>query len=62
MVESVIYVCLVVKKNSNTKFEESIDVSIRINLKQTKGGDLNLRTVFKLPNETGKNQKIAVLC
>ena len=51
-----------VKRNSNTKFEESIDVSLRINLKQTKGGDLNLRTVFKLPNETGKNQKIAVLC
>ena len=51
-----------VKKNSNTKFEESIDVSLRINLKQTKGGDLNLRTVFKLPHETGKKQKIAVLC
>ena len=29
-----------VKKNSTTKFDESIDVSLRINLKQTKGGDL----------------------
>ena len=29
-----------VKKNSNTKFDESVDVSLRINLKQSKGGDL----------------------
>ena len=43
-----------VKKNSNTKFDESIDVSLRINLKQTKGGDLSLRTVVKLPNGSGK--------
>ena len=34
----------IVKKNSNTKFDESIDVSLRINLKQTKGGDFSLRT------------------
>ena len=33
-----------VKKNSTTKFDESIDVSLKINLKQSKGGDLNLRT------------------
>ena len=51
-----------VKKNSNTKFDESVDVSIRINLKQSKGGDLNLRTVVKLPNGSGKKNKIAVLC
>ena len=51
-----------VKKNSNTKFDESIDVSLRINLKQSKGGDLSLRTVVKLPNGTGKKSKIAVLC
>ena len=30
-----------VKKNSTTKFDESIDVSLKINLKQSKGGDLN---------------------
>ena len=29
-----------VKKNSTTKFDESIDVSLKINLKQSKGGDL----------------------
>ena len=51
-----------VKKNANTKFDESIDVSLRINLKQSKGGDLSLRTVVKLPNGTGKKNKIAVLC
>ena len=51
-----------IKKNANCKFDESIDVSLRINLKQSKGGDLNLRTVIKLPNGSGKNNKIAVLC
>ena len=51
-----------VKKNSTTKFDESIDVSLKINLKQTKGGDLSLRTVVNLPNGSGKKNKIAVLC
>ena len=51
-----------VKKNSTAKFDESIDVSLRINLKQSKGGDLSLRTVIKLPNGSGKKNKIAVLC
>ena len=51
-----------IKKNSTTKFDESIDVSMRINLKQSKGGDFNLRTVVKLPNGSGKKIKIAVLC
>ena len=50
------------KKNSTTKFDESIDVSLRINLKQSKGGDLSLRTVVKLPNGSGKKDKVAVLC
>ena len=51
-----------VKKNSTTKFDESIDVSLKINLKQSKGGDLSLRSVVKLPNGNGKKLKIAVLC
>ena len=51
-----------VKKNSTTKFDESIDVSLRINLKQTKGGDLSLRTIVNLPNGSGKKNKVAVLC
>jgi large subunit ribosomal protein L1 len=51
-----------VKKNSTTKFDESIDVSLRINLKQTKGGDFSLRTTVNLPNGSGKKNKVAVLC
>ena len=51
-----------VKKNSTIKFDESIDVSLRINLKQSKGGDLSLRTIVKLPNGSGKKSKVAVLC
>ncbi len=51
-----------VKKNSNTKFDESVDISLRINLKQSKGGDFSLRTTIKLPNGSGKKEKIAVLC
>jgi len=51
-----------VKKNSNVKFDESIDISLKINLKQTKGGDLSLRTTVKLPNGSGKKEIIAVLC
>ena len=51
-----------VKKNSTTKFDESIDVSLKINLKQTKGGDFNLRTVVNLPNGSGKKSRVAVLC
>ena len=51
-----------VKKNSNANFDESVDISLKINLKRSKGGDFNLRTVVKLPNGSGKKEKIAVLC
>ena len=51
-----------VKKNSNTKFDESIDISMKINLKQSKGGDFSLRTTVKLPNGSGKKERVAVLC
>ena len=51
-----------VKKNLNVKFDESIDVSLKINLKQSKGGDFSLRTVVNLPNGSGKKNKVAVLC
>ena len=51
-----------VKKNSNLKFDESIDVSLKLNLKQSKGGDLSLRSVVNLPNGSGKKSKVAVLC
>ena len=51
-----------VKKNSTTKFDESIDIALKINLKQSKGGDFSLRTVINLPNGSGKKNKVAVLC
>ena len=50
------------KKNATTKFDESIDVSLKINLKQSKGGDISLRTTVNLPNGSGKKSKVAVLC
>ena len=50
-----------VKKNCNTKFNESIDVSINLNLKQKKE-EFNIRTVVNLPHGNGKTNKVAVLC
>ena len=51
-----------IKKNSTAKFDESIDISLRICLKQSKGGDFNLRSVTQLPAGSGKKIKVAVLC
>ena len=51
-----------IKKNCTSKFDESIDISMRIGLKQSKGGDFNLRTVTQLPAGTGKKVRVAVLC
>ena len=50
-----------VKQNCTTKFDESIDVSLKLNLKQKKE-EMNLRTVVNLPNGNGKKIKLAVLC
>ena len=50
-----------VKSNCNAKFDESIDISFRINNKQKKN-EINLRTVVNLPGGTGKSIKVAVVC
>ena len=50
-----------VKQNCNAKFEESIDVSLKLNLKQKKE-EFNLRTIVNLPNGNGKKVRVAVLC
>ena len=50
-----------VKKNCTTKFDESIDVSLLLNLKQKKD-EFNLRTTVNLPNGNGKKITVAVLC
>ena len=50
-----------VKKNCTTKFDESIDVSFNLNLKQKKE-EFSLRTLVNLPNGNGKKIKLAILC
>ena len=50
-----------IKQNCTAKFDESIDVSLNLNLKQKKE-ELNLRTIVNLPNGNGKKVKVAVLC
>ena len=51
-----------IKKVSNAKFIESIDISFKYNLKKIKGSDTNLRTIVDLPNGNGRKIKVAVLC
>ena len=50
-----------IKSNCTTKFDESIDLSFRINNKQKKN-EISLRTVVNLPGGTGKSIKVAVVC
>ena len=50
-----------VKKNCTTKFDESIDLSFKINNKQKKN-EINIRTVVNLPGGSGKKVKVAVVC
>ena len=50
-----------VKKGCTAKFDESIDISLNLNLKQKKE-ELTLRTVVNLPHGNGKKIKVAVLC
>ncbi len=50
-----------IKTNCTTKFDESIDLSFRINNKQKKS-EINLRTVVNMPGGTGKSVKVAVVC
>ena len=50
-----------VKKNCTTKFDESIDVSFNLNLKQKKE-EVSLRTLVNLPNGNAKKIKLAILC
>ncbi len=50
-----------IKANCTSKFDESIDLSFRVNNKQKKN-EINLRTVVNLPGGTGKSIKVAVVC
>ena len=50
------------KNGSGVKFVESIDISMKINLKKIKGSDNNLRTLIDLPHGNGKKIKVGLLC
>ena len=50
-----------IKRNCNAKFDESIDISLKLNLKKKKE-EVNLRTLVNLPHGNGKKIKVAVLC
>ena len=60
-IETVEEAIKMVKRNCTTKFDESIDVSFNLNLKQKKE-EFSLRTSVNLPNGNGKKMKVAVLC
>ena len=47
------------KNGSGVKFVESIDISMKINLKKIKGPDNNLRTLIDLPYGNGKRLELA---
>jgi len=51
-----------VKNNCTAKFDESIDISLKLNIKQKKKEEVNIRTLVNLPNGNGKKIKIGVLC
>ena len=51
----------IVKKNCTSKFDESVDLSVQLNLKQKKN-ELNIRTVHNLPVGIEKKIKVAVIC
>ena len=50
------------KNGSGVKFVESIDISMKINLKKIKGSDNNLRTLIDLPHGNGKKIRVGLLC
>ena len=50
-----------IKKNCTAKFDESIDISLSLNLKKKKV-EFNIRTIFNLPHGNGKKIRVAVLC
>jgi len=50
----------IIKDNSTTKFDESIDISIKLNLKKEK--ENNIRTLVNFPHGLGKKVVVAVLC
>ena len=50
-----------VKNGSGVKFVESVDLSLKINIKKIKGADTGIRTLIDLPHGNGKKLKVAVV-
>ena len=57
---SVLEAVNLVKELSNTKFDETVEIAMNMNL-DTKKADQQLRGAIVLPNGTGKNQTVLVL-
>ena len=51
----------IIKKNCTAKFNESVDVHFRLNLKQKKS-ETNIRTILNLPIAKNKKVRVAVIC
>ena len=51
----------IIKKNCTAKFDESVDVHFRLNLKQKKS-ETNIRTILNLPVAKNKKIRVAVIC
>ena len=50
-----------IKKNSNAKFDESIDVAVNLNI-DPKKTEQSIRGTLVLPNGNGKKKRILVIC
>ena len=59
---SLIDACTIIKDiNSSSKFDESVDLSIRLGVDPTKPNQM-IRGVVSLPHGTGKDVKVLVIC
>lgn len=50
----------IIKKNANAKFDETVEVHIKLGI-DTKQSDQQVRSIVGLPHGTGKSKKVAVI-
>ena len=53
--------CALVKETSFTKFDASVDIAVRLGVDPRKANQM-VRGVVTLPNGTGKQTRVLVLC
>ncbi|MBQ9214812.1 MAG: 50S ribosomal protein L1, partial [Bacteroidales bacterium] len=58
---SLLEACGLVKQLVSTKFDSSVDVDVRLGVDPKKANQM-VRGVVTLPNGTGKDKKVLVLC